>query len=194
MSLACTAKDPQSPPRKLREKVQMLDDSWLLQNNSGWKQFYHSVDQVFIHNYVLGLLTRENTIKLLQILQTSCWWYLTYSFALLPCANHIWSDGCFFCRDIITGALFVSNDGNLNLLQWHINWQGLCRRESMKSAYRFTNSEVLYLNRFVTYKDRFGQHNKGSSPSFLMSPQPVAQQEVALWNWLELLARQIGLM
>ena len=44
--------------------------------------------------------------------------YLTCSFALLTRTNHLVSDVCPSYRDVAATALLVSNDRNLNLLQW----------------------------------------------------------------------------
>ena len=56
--------------------------------------------------------------------------YLTCSFVLLPRTNHSVSDVCPSYRDVVATALLVSNDRNLNLLQWSPGGQGHCGRES----------------------------------------------------------------
>ena len=56
--------------------------------------------------------------------------YLTCSFVLLTRTNHLVSDVCILYIEVIATALLVSNDRNLNLLQWSRGGQGHCGRES----------------------------------------------------------------
>ena len=56
--------------------------------------------------------------------------YLTCSFVLLTRTNHLVSNVCPSYRDVVATALLVSNDRNLNLLQWSRGGQGHCGRES----------------------------------------------------------------
>lgn len=63
--------------------------------------------------------------------------YLTCSFVLLTCTNHVCCDFHAWYSLIIAAALLVSNDRNLNLLQWLNTGQRICGRQSWYLASRF---------------------------------------------------------
>lgn len=54
---------------------------------------------------------------------------LACSFVLLPPTDHLVSDVCFWYWEVVASALVLSNDRNLNLLQWVKGWQGIWERE-----------------------------------------------------------------
>lgn len=112
--------------------------------------------------------------------------HLTHSFVLLSCTNHLFSDGCI-CWDVpvTAAALLVSNNRDLHLLQRLRSWQRLCQRTYLIIFVKFQRLQRAILQSKTSVK---------SSPFLLVFPQPVAQHKVALKNWLELLARQMGLM
>lgn len=49
--------------------------------------------------------------------------YLAYSSVLLACTNHVACDICILNIEIVAAALPVTDDRNLNFLQWGSVWQ-----------------------------------------------------------------------